>query len=77
MLVAALAIASSAFAQADPGAALLERAGWDAVAARHLDVYRRALETEAHHPTPPELPARPLSHVSEHTDGFSSEGDRR
>jgi tetratricopeptide (TPR) repeat protein len=33
MLVAALAMPSPAFPQADPGAALLERAGWQAIAA--------------------------------------------
>jgi len=73
----ALALSETRGARAGRSPGRPAASGWDAVAARHLDVYRRALETEAHHPTPPELPARPLSHVSEHTDGFSSEGDRR
>jgi hypothetical protein len=50
MLVAWLAIASPAFAQADPGAALLERAGWDAVAAGQADVaagaFRQAIAAD-------------------------------
>jgi hypothetical protein len=50
MLVAALAIAAPAFAQADPSAALLERAGWDAVAAGQADVaaeaFRQAISAD-------------------------------
>jgi tetratricopeptide (TPR) repeat protein len=50
MLVAALAIASPAFPQADPGVALLERAGWEAVAAGQADVaagaFRRAITAD-------------------------------
>jgi tetratricopeptide (TPR) repeat protein len=50
MLVAALAIASPAFPQADPGAALLERAGWEAVAAGQADVaagaFRQAITAD-------------------------------
>lgn len=50
MLVAALAIASPAFPQADPGVALLERAGWEALAAGQADVaagaFRRAITAD-------------------------------
>jgi tetratricopeptide (TPR) repeat protein len=50
MLVAALAIASPAFSQADPGVALLERAGWEAVAAGQADVaagaFRQAIASD-------------------------------
>jgi tetratricopeptide (TPR) repeat protein len=49
-LTAALGTAASAFAQVDPRTALLERAGWDAVAAGRLDVavdaFRRAASAD-------------------------------
>jgi len=50
MLVAAMAIAAPAYPQADPGAALLERSGWDAVAAGQADVaagvFRQAIAAD-------------------------------
>jgi Tetratricopeptide repeat len=50
ILVGVLAIASPVFAQADPGAALLERAGWEAITAGRADVaadaFRQAIAAD-------------------------------